>query len=211
MSVRSAIDAGDVAELGALLLRDPSAVHALVEDGRAHPVHALHYICDKVFDRTLTTALAAALARTLIAAGADVDYQNGDPLNAAASLGVPDVAYVLLEAGARPELRGPGGETPLHWASYTGAAELVDRLIALGAPLDVADARHRATPLGWALHGWSEGSPPANQGGHRHVVLALARAGARIEPGWRELAVVRDDPDVARALETAGARDDRRG
>lgn len=201
MGLREILDAGDVAALAALLERDPSAADAPVVDGRVPPVHALHYICDRVFEGALAPTRATELARTLVAAGADVDLQGGDPLNAAVSLGVPEVARLLLEAGARTDLRGLLGETALHWAAYTGSAELVARLLARGAPLDATDDRYRATPLGWALHGWANGPPPAGESGHRDVVLALVRAGAAVEPEWRALALVRKDAELSRLFE----------
>ena len=138
--------------------------------------------------------------RSLLAAGSDVNYGNGDPLNAAASLGAVEVAFLLLEAGARTDLLGPGGETALHWAAYIGAEELVRRLLAAGSPIEVKDENYDGTPLGWALYGWSESPVPADQGGHREVVLRLARAGAQVEPAWLDLEQVRSDRVVFQAL-----------
>lgn len=202
MDVKAAIDAGDAAALERILASDPERANAPVlwADNHEHLTHPIHYICDKVFARALTADQSVSLARALLAAGADVDFGNGDPLNAAASLGALEVAFVLLDAGARPDLLGFGGETALHWAAYIGAAGLVDRLIAAGAPLDVKDGRYSATPLGWALHGWSESPVPADQGGHREVVLRLARAGSAVEPEWLTMEQVRADPIVSAAL-----------
>ena len=169
-------------------------------DSREHLTHPLHYVCDKVFGGTLTAGPAVALVRVLLAAGSDVNYGNGDPLNAAASLGAVEVAFVLLEAGARTDLLGPGGETALHWAAYIGAEELVGRLIAAGSPTEIKDGRYGGTPLGWALYGWSESPVPADQGGHREVVLRLARAGSHVEPEWLALEQVRSDREVFQAL-----------
>jgi ankyrin repeat protein len=121
-----------------------------------------------------------------VAAGADANYGNGDPLNAAASLGAVEVAIVLLDVGAKPELRGTGGETALHWAAYIGNDKLVARLIAAGAPVDVKDPQFNSTPLGWTLHAWRNYPPPANQSQHREVALRLSRAGARVEAEWRD-------------------------
>lgn len=61
-----------------------------------------------------------------------------------------------LRAPAGPRAdpgRGPlYGLTPLHLAASTGHLDVVDLLVRHGAPLDVRDGLHEATPLGWALH-----------------------------------------------------------
>ena len=72
-----------------------------------------------------------------IQAGADLDFRrhrengkNGDtPLIGAASLAAEDVGLWLLDAGARPELRGLFGETALHWAALLSGDRLAARLI----------------------------------------------------------------------------------
>ncbi|HYR28458.1 MAG TPA: hypothetical protein VEU30_08330 [Thermoanaerobaculia bacterium] len=79
---------------------DPRLADELI-DGK----HPIHYLCDKVFDGTV--ASGGEVARVLIAAGAYIDFASGDPLNAAASLGVLDVAFALLDAGADATPRGP--------------------------------------------------------------------------------------------------------
>lgn len=160
----------------------------------------LHFICDKVFDRTLRGEDAGLLARALIESGADIDAQNGDPLNAAASLGATEVGMLLLDAGARPDLRGLLGETALHWAATIGNAALVRRLLEKGAPVDVKDDKWEATPLGWALHGWGEPPPPGNHGHHRDVVVQLVRAGAVVDPYWLTQAQASGRTDVVSAL-----------
>jgi ankyrin repeat protein len=44
------------------------------------------------------------------------------------------------------------GYTALHNAAWSGSADLVDLLIARGAPVDIEDPRYHATPLGFAMH-----------------------------------------------------------
>ena len=202
MDVKAAIDANDVATIEQILASDPQQANALVRwvDSREHLTHPLHYVCDRVFGQTLSSSHAVALVRALLAAGSDVNYGNGDPLNAAASLGAVEVAFLLLEAGARTDLLGPGGETALHWAAYIGAEELVRRLLAAGSPIEVKDENYDGTPLGWALYGWSESPVPGDQGHHPEVVLRLARAGAQVEPAWLDLKQVRSNRAVFQAL-----------
>jgi ankyrin repeat protein len=60
---------------------------------------------------------------------------------------------LMLDLGfpvAHPEHRH--GFTPLHNASWSGAADLVDLLIARGHPVEIRDPGFNATPLGYALH-----------------------------------------------------------
>jgi ankyrin repeat protein len=198
--VSQAIETGDTAELERLLAEDRSRADALIRWGDGNECHPIHYVCDKVFDGTLQSDKALPLVQALIAAGADIDFGNGDPLNAAVSLGVPEVALLLLESGARPDLIGQLGETSLHWAAFTGSDKLAGRLIDAGAPIDIEDARWHSTPLGWALHGWSNSPVPADQHDHRAVVLRLARAGASGRPEWLGLDVVKNDEEVLAAL-----------
>lgn len=202
MDVRTAIETGDVAVLQRLLAANPGAANASIRWGQNDELFTqpLHFVCDKVFDGSLSGGQAVELARALIASGADIDDQNGDPLNAAASLGATEVGLLLLDAGARPDLRGFFGETALHWAATIGNAVLVQRLLEKGAPLDVKDEKWDATPTGWALHGWAEPPPPGNHGHHREVVMHLVRAGAVVDPTWLAEAEAAGRADVVSAL-----------
>ena len=48
------------------------------------------------------------------------------------------------------------GATPLHHAAFAHQDAVVDMLLAAGAALNARDARHGATPGGWALHSLRE-------------------------------------------------------
>jgi len=202
MNLRLIIEAGDVAALGRLLADHPDAANDPIRWGKNDEIltRPLHFVCDKAFDRTLSGQRAALLARVLIDAGADIDHENGDPLNAAASLGATEVGLLLLDAGARTDLRGIFGETALHWAASIGDAVLVQRLVEKGAPVDVKDDKWEATPIAWALHGWNEPPPARNQGRHHEVVAYLVRAGAGVEPDWLLEAQSKGRADVVAAL-----------
>ena len=202
MDVKTAIEAGDVAALHRLLAANPGFVNTAIRWGKNNEIltQPLHFVCDKVFDGTLHPERAVSLAHSLIEAGADINHQNGDPLNAAASLGATGVGLLLLDAGARTDLRGLFGETALHWAAMIGNAVLVQHLLAKGAPVDIKDEKYEATPIAWALHGWSEPPPPGNHGRHREVVVALVRAGAVVDPDWLADAQARGQADVVAAL-----------
>ena len=64
-----------------------------------------------------------------------------------------EAVKLMLDLGfpiAHPE--HSHGYTALHNAAWSGSADLVDLLLARGAPVDVVDPRFGATPLGFALY-----------------------------------------------------------
>ena len=66
-----------------------------------------------------------------------------------------DVAAVTRMLAADPSLascRDERGATPLHHAAFAHQGAVVDLLLAAGADVNARDARHGATPGGWALH-----------------------------------------------------------
>ena len=207
MDVKTAIRNGDAEALRQLLSEDASRANALIPWGKEdrHHTHPLHYVSDMLFEGTLRKGHDLPLIDALIQAGADPDFRKKDgkgetALIGAASLGAEDVGLRLLEAGARPELRGMFGETALHWAALLGEDRLVERLIA-GSDLDLKDDRYQSTPLGWAIHGWS--NPPAgNHGRQREVVVLLVAAGGKVEPEWLESEKVREDPAMVSVLQS---------
>ena len=194
MDVKAAIDTGDSAALRRLLSEDSSRANELIRWGKCL-THPLHYISDMLFSGTLQKGKDLPLVEALIQAGADLNFnkdgKSETPLIGAASLGAEDVGLRLLDAGARPDLRGLFGETALHWASLLGEDRLVARLIE-GSDLDLKDQKYNSPPLGWAIHGWSD--PPAgNHGRQREVVALLLAAGAIAEPAWLESEKVQAD------------------
>jgi hypothetical protein len=188
MDVKTAIDNGDIDALRVLLAEDSSRANALISWGSNNCclTHPLHYISDMLFEGTLKKGKELPLVEALIEAGADLDFQRdskGDtPLIGAASLGAEDVGLKLLDAGARPELRGLFGETALHWAALLGEARLAERLIP-GSDVNLKDEKYKSSSLGWAIHGWSD-PPGGNEGKQREVVDLLIAAGATVEPEW---------------------------
>jgi uncharacterized protein len=211
MDVTAAIQAGDVPALRRLLREEPSRANELIRWGGTKTclTHPLHFVSDMLFQGTLPKGPEVALLDALIEAGADLDFQRkredgkkGDtPLIGAASLGAEDAGIRLLDAGARPELRGLFGETALHWAAMLGEDRLAARIIESSdtALLNLKDEQYHSPPLGWAVHGWS--NPPAgNHGRQQKVVELLLAAGAIVEPGLLESDGVRSNAAILAAL-----------
>jgi hypothetical protein len=211
MDVKTAIRTGDAEALRRLLIEDSSRANVLVRWGPTDCTltHPLHYVSDMLFEGTLKKGKDLPLIEALIEAGADLDFQRdrengkkGDtPLIGAASLAAEEVGLKLLDAGARPELRGFFGETALHWAALLGEDRLARRLID-GSDIDLKDEKYDSSPLGWAVHG--RYNPPAgNQGKQCEVAALLVFAGATVESGWLESEQVRADATMLAALRPA--------
>jgi hypothetical protein len=208
MDVKTAIRDGDADTLRRLLIEDPSLANALLRWGENDCIltHPLHYISDMLFEGTLQKGKELPLVEALIQAGADLNFQRNredgkksdTPLIGAASLAAEEVGLRLLDAGARPELRGLFGETALHWAALLGEHRLAGRLIG-GCYIDLKDEKYNSTPLGWAVYG--RYNPPAgNQGKQCEVAALLVSAGATVEPAWLESGPVHADAAMLAAL-----------
>jgi len=207
MDVKTAIQSGDADALRRLISAAPACVDGLIPWGEKNNIqtHPLHYMSDMVFDGTLAQEKAVALARVLIEAGAEIDFQRegkGDtPLIGAASLGAEDVGLLLAEAGARREVRGIFGETALHWAAMLGEDRLVGRLVEglEASEIDVEDSEYHSTPLGWAIHGFLD-PPSGNVGRQEAVIYLLVEAGAKVRDFWLSGVEARGHPKMMEAL-----------
>jgi uncharacterized protein len=89
----------------------------------------------------------------------------------------PEVVHVLIAAGADPDARSPGDETPLHWAASSDDVDVAAALIDAGADVEAP--------------GGSIGTPLDNAIGYQcwEVARLLAGRGARIEKLWHAAAL----------------------
>jgi ankyrin repeat protein len=91
----------------------------------------------------------------------------------------PEIAQLLVEAGADPNARGPGerAETPLHWAASSDDVVVARVLIDAGADLEAPDG--------------SIGTPLDNAIGYGcwHVAGLLVRRGAKVHKLWHAAAL----------------------
>lgn len=119
------------------------------------------------------------MAKILIQHGASINGSpdTETPLIGAASLGVAEVATVLIEAGADIHATALFGATALHWASYMGLDGTVCKLIAKGGEIERKCTEFKSTPLFWAVHGIHFGSTH-DHSGKIAVVKILIEHGA---------------------------------
>lgn len=160
---RRSLERGDVDGLRDALQADPGLANRTVrwhlnQDNESDP---LHFVSDCVANGWLTNGREGEIATLLIAHGASIDGTSGreSPLIGSTSLGAERVARVLIDAGADLEATSIHGSRALHWAAWLGSPEIVEMLIARGAQIEAKDADFRATPLFWAVHGFSPHGP----------------------------------------------------
>jgi len=89
----------------------------------------------------------------------------------------PQIVRVLIEAGADPNARRPGDETPLHWAASSDDVDVAAALIDGGADIEVPDG--------------SIGTPLDNAIGYGcwHVARLLVTRGAKVDTLWHAAAL----------------------
>ena len=89
----------------------------------------------------------------------------------------PEAVGLLVAAGADPNFRLPGAETPLHWAASSDDVDVAEALIDAGADIEAPDG--------------SIGTPLDNAIGYGcwHVARLLVQRGARVDKLWHAAAL----------------------
>jgi uncharacterized protein len=162
---REILNSRDLARLSSLLADDPDLAVTRMVNWSDHRLGAnpLNYVAMIRFDHERLGLPAdlpgtGRIAAALIDAGAPVNGMPGDfetPLITAASYGDPEVAQVLIDAGANIEARAadagavPGGTALMHAAVF-GFTEIVDLLARAGArPHGIESAAAVGDITGW--------------------------------------------------------------
>src|SRR5215471_1588761 len=132
---------GDLATLIALLHANPQAANPRWQDGVSPErirIEAVPLCCVALglFEGTNKSRNDAELTRALIQAGADVEFNNGDPLKTAVSYYAQGAVKTLLEAGALVD-GADGTGMPMAYAMGFGFREIAHTLDHRGAALDM--------------------------------------------------------------------------
>jgi len=103
----------------------------------------------------------------------------------------PKIVRLLVAAGADPNTRSSGDESPLHWAASSDDVDVAAALIDGGADIEAPDG--------------SIGTPLDNAIGYAcwHVAALLAARGARVDKLWHAAALGMLDR-LQQLLDTAG-------
>lgn len=109
----------------------------------------------------------------------DLRHEHHLLLHRPAENGDAAVLETMLACGFDPAAGDKDNVTPLHRAAMAGHAAAVEVLLRHGAPLDALDRMFSATPLIWAVEGWTN----ARVAGSDHVAVArlLIAAGSPVE------------------------------
>jgi len=145
-------------------------------------------------DQTLSNAnrLAVALSRKDFEGARAILAKNpscartGNPeedrlLSDVAGRPEPEPVRMLIDAGADLTAPGLDGGTPLHCAAWFGQPANARMLLDAGAPVDMFDPVHEASPLHWAVHGSRySGGADERQEAYGDLVRMFLAAGSRL-------------------------------
>jgi ankyrin repeat protein len=144
LNIFEAAATGQTARVRELLVANPTLVNLYAADG-FHPLGLAAFFGNK------------ETVETLLQAGADVNQQSRESmkvsaLHSSAAAHRPDIAALLLDKGANPNLRGQAGLTVFHEAAATGQIDLADMLLQHGGDVNATDNSGK-TPLAYATDG----------------------------------------------------------
>ena len=92
-----------------------------------------------------------------------------------------EAVRLLIKAGADLTAPGLDSGTPLHQAAWFGQPVNGHLLIEAGAPLDIFDDAHQASPIHWAAHGSRySGAAEERQDAYVELVEMLLEAGSSL-------------------------------
>ena len=137
----------------------------------------------------LTLVEAAGIGRlesveALLASDASLLDEIQSAFQYACGYGHVAAATLLLAHSADAALPADKGETPLHWAAGGLHPGAVDLLLQRGAPVEAREATWEATPLEWALYGWSQATSDEVRSRGRETIAKLLAAGATFRKDW---------------------------
>jgi ankyrin repeat protein len=93
---------------------------------------------------------------------------------------------LMLEAGWPVDTAGEMGATALHWAGFSGNAEMSREILMFHPALELKSRENAGTPLQWALYGSGNGWH-RDTGDFVGTVQALLDAGSVVPPDAEEL------------------------
>ena len=106
-------------------------------------------------------------------AGPEGEY----PLHLAALKGNKEIVQILLDNGAKIDLRATNKDeaTPLHWAAFFGQKDMVSLLIEAGAPINALDGNH-ATPVDSVVYVWRFSQDDEGKAKHLMEIITILKA-----------------------------------
>ena len=121
------------------------------------------------------------LVQELLDSGNDPNEDAGPegayPLHLAALKGNKEIVRILLDNGARIDLKATNKDeaTPLAWAAFFGQKDVVTLLIESGAPINVLDANH-STPLDAVVFVWKLSQDYEEKAKHLMDIITILKA-----------------------------------
>ena len=107
----------------------------------------------------------------------DANADGAYPLHLASLKGNKEIVQILLDNGAKIDLRATNKDkaTPLAWAAFFGQKDMVSLLINAGAPINMLDSNH-ATPLDAAVYVWRLSQDDKGKASHLMEVIEILKA-----------------------------------